>query len=112
MGNTTKKEEVCALVQRAKQADTHAFALLYEMVYEDLYRMALYTLGNHEDAEDMVSETVLDAYVGIKALKDETAFRGWIFKILSNKCKKKIAEYMKTRENISMVPLDDMENNI
>nr|MCR5623674.1 sigma-70 family RNA polymerase sigma factor [Lachnospiraceae bacterium] len=47
-----------------------------------------------------------------KALKDETAFRGWIFKILSNKCKKKIAEYMKTRENISMVPLDDMENNI
>ncbi|MCR4716536.1 MAG: RNA polymerase sigma factor [Lachnospiraceae bacterium] len=102
------KDKIISLVKQAKNKDSHAFALLYEMVYEDLYKMALYTLGNQEDAEDIVSETVLDAYKGIASLRDETAFRGWIFKILSNKCKTKIAKYVKIRENESAEALDDM----
>lgn len=85
------------LVKLAKGRDADAFSLLYEMVYTDLYRMALYTLGNPHDAEDIVGETVLDAYVGIGGLRDETAFRSWIFRILSNKCKHKIREYVKEK---------------
>lgn len=94
------KENMKELVSLAKNKDAHAFSLLYEMVYEDLYRMALYTLGNPHDAEDMVSDTVLDAYAQIGSLRDETAFRGWIFKILSNKCKRKIKEYVGQREHM------------
>lgn len=93
-GQTNVKE----LVRLAKHRDAHAFSLLYEMVYEDLYRMALYTLGNIHDAEDVVSDTVLDAYAGIGSLRDEMAFRRWIFKILSNKCKRKLKEYIGRRE--------------
>ena len=88
------------LVSLAKKKDAHAFSLLYEMVYEDLYKMAYYTLKNVHDAEDVVSDTVLDAYAGIEKLKDEAAFRGWIFKILSNKCRKKIREYVSDRKNL------------
>ncbi|MBO4997495.1 MAG: RNA polymerase sigma factor [Lachnospira sp.] len=94
-GQTNVKE----LVRLAKHRDAHAFSLLYEMVYEDLYRMALYTLGNVHDAEDVVSDTVLDAYAGIGSLRDEMAFRRWIFKILSNKCKRKLKEYIGRREH-------------
>jgi len=92
--------EMKRLVNDAKKSDAHAFALLYELVYEDLYRMAYYTLGNEWDAKDVVSDTVIDAYEGISKLKDETAFRAWIFKILSNKCKRKIKNYIDSRENI------------
>ncbi len=102
--------DVRDLVKKAKKNDSHAFALLYEMVYEDLYKMALYTLCSKEDAEDAVSETVLEAYVGIKKLRDETAFRGWIFKILSNKCKKQIAEYMKNRANVESEPVEEFND--
>ncbi len=102
------KDEIISLVKKAKNNDPHAFALLYELVYEDLYKMALYTLGNTHDAEDVVSDTVLDAYRGIASLRDETAFRGWIFKILSNKCKMKIATYVKSREQMSSENVDDM----
>lgn len=85
------------VVIKAKTGDTDAFITLYETVYVDLYKAAFYTLQNKEDAEDIVSETVLDAYTGISKLRDPSAFRGWIFKILSNKCKQKIKEYQKKR---------------
>lgn len=81
------------LVRRACQRDTEAFAHLYATVYKDLYRFALYTLGRPEDAEDVVSETVTDAYATIHKLRTASAFRPWIFKILTNKCKKMIKGY-------------------
>ena len=70
-----------------------------DRVYQDLYRFALYTLKNTHDAEDMVSDTVTDAFASIHKLRSAEAFRGWIFKILSNKCRMKLKEYVnKTAE--------------
>lgn len=85
------------LVEKAKQKDAEAFSLLYEMIYKDMYRMALYTMGNPHEAEDIVSETVLDAYRHIGRLRDETRFRSWIFCILSQKCKRRLRRYIKER---------------
>ena len=70
------------------------FIELYTGIYKDLYRYALYVLGNREDAEDAVSETVVDAYAGFGKLRDKGAFRSWIFKILSIKCKRKLKGYL------------------
>lgn len=81
------------LVKRAKQGDAEAFAGLYQEVYEDLYRFAVYILKNSVDAQDVVSETVVDAFASIRSLRAEEAFKGWIFRILSNKCKRKLKEY-------------------
>lgn len=62
------------------------FLELYESVYKDLYRLAYYYLGNSQDAEDVVSETVLKAYEKFASLKKKEAFKNWIFKILVNQC--------------------------
>lgn len=70
------------------------FAKYYETVYKDMYRFALYTLKNPHDAEDVTGETVADAYASIEKLRDPECFRGWIFAILSNKCKRKLKEYV------------------
>ena len=59
-----------------------------------MFRFALYTLKNRHEAEDVVSETVLDAWKGIEGLKDENAFRAWIFRILANKCRQKLKSYL------------------
>lgn len=88
-------ENYLQLVKRAKRGDTEAFAELYEGIYENMYRFALYTLRNTADAEDVVSEAVTDAFVSIRKLRSEEAFRSWIFQILSNKCKDKLREYTK-----------------
>ncbi len=70
----------------------------YNLVYKDLYRFALYTLKSAHDAEDIVSDTVVDAYASFSKLRDINSFRAWIFRILSNKCKKKLKEYADRRK--------------
>lgn len=82
-------------VKKAKRGDAAAFAGLYQQIYADLYRFALYTLKNKTDAEDAVSETVVDAFASIGRLRQAEAFKGWIFRILYNKCKDKLREYAK-----------------
>lgn len=66
----------------------------YKLVYHDMYRFALYTLGHVHDAEDAVSEAVADAYQGMGRLRNDSSFRPWIFKILTVKCKRKLKEYV------------------
>lgn len=93
-------EEERFLVKRAKHGDVDAFAELYERVYEKLYRFALYTLKNTQDAEDVVGDTVTDAFAQIRKLKKEEAFSGWIFRILTNKCNRKLREYYVRRREL------------
>lgn len=101
MGELIKEE----LVSRAKRGDIEAFSKLYEEVYVDLYKLALYTLNNSNDAEDVVSETVISAFEGIGKLREVKLFKHWIIKILINKCKK----IMKKKKVIS---LDEFEEAI
>lgn len=81
------------LVRQAKSGDAHAFAQLYEAVYKDLYRFAVYTLQHAQDAEDAVSETVVDAFAQIHTLRDAGAFKSWMFRILTAKCSRRIRQY-------------------
>ena len=101
------KERMEELVKLAVGGDARSFAELYESVYKDLYKSAYYTLGNSHDAENVVSDTALDAFAGINKLRDPKNFRAWIFRILSNKCNKYIRGYIKNREFVSEVPIEE-----
>ena len=81
--------------------DAEVFTRLYSVVAKDLYRLALYFLKNKEDAEDIVSEAVLDAYRQIESLRDDSLFRNWIVKILTNKCRMKLKYYAQSKEEVS-----------
>lgn len=90
------------LVRQAKNHDAEAFALIYKEIWKDLYRFALYTLGNPQDAEDVVSESVMAAFEQISRLRKEESFKSWIFQILANRCKRRKKEYLDR-----CVPLED-----
>lgn len=91
------------------------FLELYGQCSGDLYRFALYTLKNQHDAEDAVGDTVADAYEGFSGLRDLEAFRPWIFRILSVKCKRKLKEYtnktIELTDDLSAGP-DFMDENL
>ena len=93
-------------VEAARQGDKDCFAQVYESIAPDLYKVALYTLGNAHDAEDVVSEVFIEAYKGIAGLRDQDKFKFWMLKILSIRCKRKIAEYVKGKNTF------DIENFI
>lgn len=54
----------------------------------ELLKVARVYLAKEEDAEDIVSETIITAFTSIKELKNERALKKWIMTILVNKCKK------------------------
>ncbi len=103
MDNDFKKD-----VSLAIRGDSSAFSRLYSKVYKKLYYIALCSLRNTEDAADIVSDTVLDAFNSIKKLKNEEAFSAWITKILTNKIKRKQSEYI----NKAQYNYEDFENSL
>ena len=89
-----KQEEYCAgLVCQAKKGSQTAFMELYSLHYKELYAYACYMLNHQQDAEDVVSDTIVAAFEGIGKLRDVYRFRQWIFKILSNQCRRRRKEY-------------------
>ena len=92
------------LVKRAKDRDITAFSELYSFYSEDMYRFALYMLNSKEDAEDAVQETVITAFKQLSNLRDDSLFKSWLFKILSNQCK---SQLKKNKKNPDLLPEDD-----
>ena len=92
------------LIHKAKRGDIKAFSELYAQLYQELYKFALYTMKHSQDAEDVVSEAVTDAFTGIRKLKREEAFSNWMYQIVANKCKRKMREYY--REDILYEDID------
>lgn len=89
------KNTVQQLVYEAKKGDSIAFSKVYALFSNDLYRFAYYYLGNSYDAEDAVQDALIQAFIHISDLKKAAAFQSWMFKILSNCCKTKLANSSK-----------------
>lgn len=87
------------LVQKASSGDKEAFAALYMRCRDDLYRYAYFRLGNEEDARDAVSACIAQAYEGIFGLRNASAFRSWIIRILYRCCCRCIAQQNDMRNN-------------
>lgn len=73
------------------------FAELYKNIYKDLYKFAVCIMKDPHDAEDVVSEAVIQAYSNIGKLRDDSAFKSWMFRILYNICKKKLKNDQKRK---------------
>lgn len=72
-------------LQAAQNGDKTAFGHLVSFHQERLLRVAYAVLGNRHDAEDVVQETFVKAYLVLDQLKDPSAFRRWLLRITVNK---------------------------
>lgn len=92
------------LIELASGGDTAAFGELYEFYYKEMYHYSLYILNNTSLAQDAVQDTALNAFEQISTLRKPQSFKFWIFKILSNNCKRLLKEKGKDR---LLVPIED-----
>ena len=86
------------LVNKAKKGDKDAFCMLYSLYKDRLYRYAYYRLGNAQDAQDAVMDSIVSAYEQIVNLRRAQAFPSWIFKILYSVCTTYIKHQIRQRE--------------
>jgi len=79
--------EDAELVVRVLEGEVEAFTILVDRYYDGCGRFAFRMLGNRQDAEDALQETFLSAYRGLGSYREEHAFRGWLYRILVNRCR-------------------------
>ncbi|MCM1252553.1 MAG: RNA polymerase sigma factor [Clostridium sp.] len=72
--------------------DKETFARLIHEYTSGLYRLALGILHNRDDAQDVVSESVLKAYEKLHTLQKKEAFHAWIMQITANEAKRVYAK--------------------
>jgi RNA polymerase sigma-70 factor (ECF subfamily) len=74
------------LLQRARAGDRGAFAALVETHRSELQAHCYRMLGSLQDAEDMVQETLLAAWVGLDGFEGRSSVRTWLYRIATNRC--------------------------
>jgi RNA polymerase sigma-70 factor, ECF subfamily len=77
-------EDLADLVTAAKDGDRSAFDALVRATYAETYTLAYRLTGNEEDARDVVQDTYLRAFRGLKRFRGDAQFTTWLYRITAN----------------------------
>jgi RNA polymerase sigma-70 factor (ECF subfamily) len=72
-----------------------------------LYGTARRMTANHFDAEDLVQETMLKAYIAFRSFRDGTNLRAWLFRIMYNTW---VSDYRSRSRRPCEVMVDDFKD--
>jgi RNA polymerase sigma-70 factor, ECF subfamily len=81
-----RKTDDIHLVSAAQRGDLIAFELLVGRYGTPAYRIALRLLGNPTDAEDVMQDSLLQAWQALPKLRDRHFFSTWLYRIVTNRC--------------------------
>jgi RNA polymerase sigma-70 factor (ECF subfamily) len=74
-----------ALIAAASAGDVQAFATLYDLHVERVFRHVFYRVGNRADAEDLTQQVFLKAWQAIGRYRQTSSpFIAWLFTIAHN----------------------------
>lgn len=102
MGNDATTFSLEAL----RAGDRAEFSRLVEALSGKIYRLALKMLGNPQDAEDVLQETFLKAYRGLKNFDGRASPSTWLYRIATNE-----ALMLLRRKTPPMVSIDEPQES-
>jgi len=73
-----------ALVIRASMGDAEAFRLLVRRFHETIYRWALGSTGDRDDADDVTQQVLLKIHGSLATLRESGHLRTWLFRVTHN----------------------------
>ncbi|HMF14055.1 MAG TPA: sigma-70 family RNA polymerase sigma factor [Gemmataceae bacterium] len=73
-----------AWVSASQRGERQAFARLVERYWDSLYRWLYHLTRDRHTAEDLVQETFLKAFRGLKRFEAGSNFKAWLFRIAHN----------------------------
>ena len=75
------------LIHRAQDGDEGAFAALMRSYHAFVCAIVIGIVDNSHDAEEVVQDTFLSAYRGLKQLEDSAKFKSWLAEIARNRAR-------------------------
>ena len=82
--NDADGSATAALVIRASSGDPEAFRLLVRRFQATIFRWALGTTGDRDDADDVTQQVLLKVYRHLGALREGGHLRTWLFRVTHN----------------------------
>lgn len=95
--------ETDELVRRAQKGDRQALETLLTQIDQDVFGVALLTLGERNEARDAAQEALIKVVRGLKRYRGHAAFRTWIYRITLNTCR----DFQRRRGRRNEIPLDE-----
>ena len=103
MQSYTEEEIVALLHDPAKQRE--AFARVVGLYGEKLYWQIRKMVLDHEDANDLLQNTFLKAWMNIDLFRGEAKLSTWLYKIAINEC----ITFLNKQRSINNVSIDDAD---
>lgn len=103
------------LIQRILQGDSAAYEEIVRCYQQRLFNTMVHILGSREDAEDVVQESFVQAYLKLSTFQGNSAFYTWLYRISFNiaishrRRRKKVHSIDQVREDIGSEPVDRAE---
>lgn len=80
------------LISRCKAGEKEQFHALITPYLRTIALFVYSILQNHEDAEEVVQETVLKAFTHLEQLRDGESFRAWLLQIAANEARMRLRQ--------------------
>lgn len=90
--HTVKQSESISdseVIRKVLMGETGLFEILIRRNNPFLYKTAMSYGFSHHDAEDLMQEAFIAAYIHLKDFEHRSSFKTWIIKIMLNQCYKK-----------------------
>ncbi|MBX7138535.1 MAG: sigma-70 family RNA polymerase sigma factor [Oligoflexia bacterium] len=80
----TQADEDRATIARIQKGDRDAYRLLVEKYKQRAFSIAFGVLRSREDAEDVVQESFVKAYLSLPDFRGDSSFYTWLYRIVYN----------------------------
>lgn len=77
------------LVQKVLEGDTKMYELIIRRYNSYLYKIGRSQHYNHEDTQDLMQDTYIDAFNGLSGFEHRSSFKTWLIKIMLHNCYRK-----------------------
>jgi RNA polymerase sigma-70 factor (TIGR02960 family) len=94
-------------LRRARAGDEQAFRELTDPFRRELEVHCYRMLGSVQDAEDMLQETLLAAWRGLREFGERSSVRAWLYRIATNRCLNALRDASRRPQRLMRLELFD-----